>query len=437
MDDISEKEYLPREELEQLQLERLQQILVRVHRRVAYYRNLFNEIGFDPTTVSSIEDLKKIPFTTKETLRKAYPYEMFAVPLREVVRMHSTSGTTGKPIVVGYTKNDIIHWSELTARVLMAAGITKEDIIQICFPYGMFTGGLGFHYGAEKLGASVIPSSNAEVEHQLLIMRDYHTTVIICAPTFGALIADSIEKMNITPAELVLKTGLFGAEPWSEKLRTKLEENLQIKAFDNYGLTEIMGPGVSYECEHKSGLHISEDHFIPEIIDPETGDVLPPGQKGELVLTTLTKEGFPLIRYRTGDLTTIYPDNCKCGRSFVRMARVFERIDDMIILNGQNLFPSQFEQLLTDIFGHLPGFQLVIDRKEDVDVLEIQVELSGELFSDEMKKLNELREKIIFETKRRLDIVPKVKLVEPETIKKGMKRKKVIDLRENKNNSQN
>jgi phenylacetate-CoA ligase len=423
------QETISRKELEQLQLERLQETLGRVYRRVSYYHNLFNRIKFDPLELVSLEDLKRIPFTTKETLRVAYPYDMFAVPLREVVRMHSTSGTTGEPLVVGYTRNDIEHWTELTARVLAAGGVTKDDIIQICFPYGLFTGGLGFHYGAERIGASVIPSSDADIENQITIMRDYRTTTLACAPTFAAQLLEIIEEKSISPAEFALSKGLFGAEPWSEIFRKEIEEKLGITATDNYGLTEVMGPGVSYECEEKNGLHISEDYFIPEIIDPESGKELPEGKEGELVITTITKEAFPLIRYRTGDRTYIKSSPCPCGRTFRRMGRVSGRLDDMIILNGQNMFPSQFEQILTEVIGKTPRFLLCIEKKDNLDVLEIQVEVSQDIFNDEMKKLAELEHLIVREVKKRLDFIPKVTLVEPRTIKRGMKQQKVIDKR--------
>jgi phenylacetate-CoA ligase len=422
-------ETMSREELTQMQLERLQQTLSRVYRRVSYYHNLFNKIDFDPFEISDLDDLRKIPYTTKETIRLAYPYDMFAVPLREVVRMHSTSGTTGQPLVVGYTKNDIDHWTELSARVLSAAGVTKDDIIQICFPYGLFTGGLGFHYGAEKIGASVIPSSDADMEHQIIIMKDYRTTALTCAPSYAAGLCEVLAEKGVTPAELSLRIGLLGAEPWSETLRKEIEDYLSISVTDNYGLTEVIGPGVSFECENKNGLHISEDHFIPEIISPETGKPLGPGEQGELVLTTITKEAYPLIRYRTGDLTQLFYEECSCGRTFVKMKRVFERIDDMIILNGQNMFPSQFEKILTNIIGKTPNFQLVVDRKENLDKLEIQVEVSGDIFDDEMKKLTELELHIIKEVKAHLNLVPDVRLVEPRTIKKDMKKSRVIDLR--------
>ncbi|KPJ87156.1 MAG: phenylacetate--CoA ligase [Spirochaetes bacterium DG_61] len=422
-------ETLSHDELVQVQLERLQQTLSRVYRRVSYYHNLFTKIEFDPFEISDLEDLKKIPFTTKDILRLAYPFDMFAVPLLEVVRMHSTSGTTGQPLVVGYTKNDIEHWTELTARILAAAGVTTDDIIQICFPYGLFTGGLGFHYGAEKIGASVIPSSESDIEHQIIIMKDYRTSALACTPSYAVGLAEVMREKGITPAELSLRVGLFGAEPWSEQLRKELEENLAISAFDNYGLTEIIGPGVSFECENKNGLHISEDHFIAEIIDPENGRILGPEEQGELVLTTVTKEAYPLIRYRTGDLTQLFHDRCSCGRTFVKMKKVSERIDDMIILNGKNMFPSQFEQILTDIIGKTPNFQLVVDRKDNIDKLEIQVEVSGDIFDDEMKKLTGLELSILKEVKAQLDFIPDVRLVEPRSIRRDPKKRAVIDKR--------
>jgi phenylacetate-CoA ligase len=422
-------ERMSRAELEQEQLERLQQTLGRVYRRVSYYHELFNRIGFDPLEVASLENLKKIPFTSKDTLHIAYPYDMFAVPLREVVRMQSTSGTTGQPLIVGYTKNDIEHWTELTALVLSAGGVTKDDIIQVSFPYGLFTGGLGFHYGAEKIGASVIPCSDTDIENQITIMKDYRSTALCCAPTFAALLVEMIDERSVTPAELSLRRGLFGAEPWNETFRQELEEHLGISVTDNYGLTEVMGPGVSYECEEKNGLHISEDHFIPEVIDPETGELLPAGKKGELVITTITKEAYPLIRYRTGDITSLIVEPCPCGRSSVRMSRVFGRIDDMIILNGQNMFPALFEQILTEVIGKTPSYQLVVHRKDNKDQLDIQIEISQDIFDDEIKTLNRIERGVVREVKERLDFVPRVTLVEPRSIVRRMKQSRVIDLR--------
>ena len=422
-------EPMPHVELEQEQLERLQQTLGRVYRRVSYYHELFNKIGFDPLEVTSLEDLREIPFTTKDTLRIAYPYNMFAVPLREVVRMQSTSGTTGQPLIVGYTHNDIDHWSELTARVLTAAGVTKDDIIQISFPYGLFTGGLGFHYGAELIGASVIPCSDTDIENQIAIMRDYRTTVLCCAPTFAAMLLELLDEKSVTPAELSLSRALFGAESWNESFRTEIEDQLELSVTDNYGLTEVMGPGVSYECEEKNGLHISEDHFIPEIIDPDSGEILPEGEKGELVLTTITKEGYPLIRYKTGDITSLIAEPCSCGRGFIRMTRVLGRVDDMIILNGQNMFPTQFEQILTDVVGKTPNYQLKVDRKDNIDQLEIQIEVPQDIFNDEMKTLNRIERDVVREVKEKLDFMPKVTLVEPRSIVRKMKQSRVIDLR--------
>jgi phenylacetate-CoA ligase len=354
---------------------------------------------------------------------------MFAVPLREVVRMQSTSGTTGLPLIVGYTHNDIDHWTELTARVLTAGGVTKDDIIQISFPYGLFTGGLGFHYGAERIGASVIPCSDTDIENQITIMRDYRTTALCCAPTFAALLLEMIGEKSVSPAELELSKALFGAESWNEGFREEIEDKLDLSVTDNYGLTEVIGPGVSYECKEKKGLHISEDHFIPEIIDPETGEILGTGEKGELVITTITKEGYPLIRYRTGDITSLITKPCPCGRGFVRMTRVVGRLDDMIILNGQNMFPSQFEQILTDVVGKTPNYQLVVDRKENIDELEIQIEVSQDIFDDEIKTLNRIEREVVRDVKERLDFIPRVTLVEPRSIVRRMQQSRVIDLR--------
>jgi phenylacetate-CoA ligase len=422
-------ETMSRAELEQEQLERLQQTLGRVYRRVSYYHNLFNKIEFDPLEITCRENLSKIPFTTKETLRIAYPYDMFAVPLREVVRMQSTFGTTGQPLIVGYTHNDIDHWSELTARVLAASGVTKDDIVQISFPYGLFTGGLGFHYGAELIGASVIPCSDTDIENQIIFMRDYRTTVLCCAPTFAAQLLELLDEKSVTPAELALSKALFGAESWNESFRTEIEEQLDLSVTDNYGLTEVMGPGVSYECEEKKGLHISEDHFIPEIIDPDSGEILTEGKKGELVITTITKEAYPLIRYRTGDITSLITEPCTCGRGFTRMTRVFGRIDDMIILNGQNMFPTQFEQILTEVVGKTPNYQLVVDRKDNIDQLEIQIEVSQDIFDDEVKTLNRIERDVVREVKEKLGFVPRATLVEPRSIVRRMKQSRVIDLR--------
>ena len=369
-------ECMPREELEQLQLERLQATLNRVYKNVTCYRNKFNEIGLVPEDVRSLSDLQKLPFTTKEDLRLNYPYGMFAVPLREVVRIHSSSGTTGKPTVVGYTRHDIRTWSNLVARFMTAAGVTHDDVVQIAFGYGLFTGAFGLHYGAEAIGASVIPMSAGNTEKQIMIMQDYRTTVLVCTPSYAITIADRMEKMGIDPKSLSLKVGLFGAEPWSEAMRKEIESRLFISATDNYGLSEIIGPGVAGDCEQKCGMHIFEDAFLPEIIDPETGAVLPPGSVGELVLTTLTKEAFPMIRYRTRDITSLDYAPCACGRTMVRMKKTMGRSDDMLIIKGVNVFPSQIEEILFAVEGCEPHYQLVVDRQGAMDVLEVRIEVT-------------------------------------------------------------
>jgi len=348
-------ETMPRDELEQLQIERLQMTLNRVYRNVAFYRKGFDAAGVDIGKIRSVGDLKELPFTTKEDLHASYPYDMFAVPLKDIVRIHSSSGTTGRPIVVGYTKNDIQHWSALTARVLTAAGITEHDFVQIAFEYSLFTGGLGFHYGAERIGASVIPSSaSGNIQKQLYIMKDYKTSALLSTPSFAITIASNLREMGIHPESLNLRVGIFGAEPWSDAIRARIEDELRLDAYDSYGLSEIMGPGVSGECAHKCGLHVNEDHFIVEVIDPATGAPLGYGAEGELVFTTITKEGVPLIRYRTGDLGTLTGGTCECGRTFARMSRVSRRIDDMIIVRGVKIVPRQIEEILLRVEGARP-----------------------------------------------------------------------------------
>ncbi|RKX76775.1 MAG: phenylacetate--CoA ligase [Spirochaetes bacterium] len=427
-----ENETRSREDMEQLQIERLQTTMHRVYRNVAFYRHSFDSCGVNIERIKSINDLAFLPFTTREDLLKSYPYDMFAVPLRDIVRIHSTSGTTGKPIIVGYTRNDINIWTSLVTRVLAAAGITNHDFIQIAFKYNLFTGGFGFHYGAEKIGASVIPASTEDVEKQITIMKDYKTTVLVSTPGYALHIAVVLKELNIHPEELFLRTGLFGAEPWSENLRTQIEESLHIKAYDNYGLTEIIGPGVAFECEKQCGLHINEDHFIPEIIDPETLETLPEGERGELVFTTITKQGFPLIRYRTGDISSIVSEPCQCGRTLARMERVSGRTDDMIIVEGINVFPSQIEEVLLRIEGIEPHYQITLDRKEGVDTMEIMVEVEEEFFSDETKILENLRERIEREISSHLGIGAEITLVEPKKISRstGGKLKHVIDRRD-------
>ncbi len=411
-------ETLNREEIKQLQLERLQVTLNRAYKNVAFYRNLFDKSNIIPEDITSLDDLAKIPFTTRETLIENQPYRMFAIPLREVVRLQSSSGTTREPIVVGYSKNDIEHWTNLMTRVLTAAGVTKDDIVQIAFDYGLFTGALGFHYGAERIGATVIPCSRLSVEKQINIMKNYRTTVLVCTPTFALHIANVMSEQGISPAGLSLRVGLFGSEPWSESVRKEIEDKFHIIALDNYGLSEVMGPGVSVECEHKNGLHIFEDHFIAEVIDPKTGERLPDGKAGELVLTTITKEAFPMIRYKTGDCTCLDHSVCKCGRTIVRMSRVSSRTDDMIVIQGINIYPSQIEQILAEIEGTEPHYRIRVDRNGALDELEVWVEVSTNIFFDEIKKMSALEEEIQKKIEETFGLSIKVKLVEPGSIKK-------------------
>jgi len=426
-----DKETMNREDLEQLQLERLQATLSRVYRNVPFYRKKFDEAGVDPDGFRSLGDISKLPFTTKDDLRNSYPYGMFAVPLREVVRIHASSGTTGTPTVVGYTKNDIKTWSNLVSRILTAGGITKDDVIQIAFGYGLFTGGFGHHYGAERVGASVIPISSGNTARQIKIMQDFKTTALICTPSYALLLADAIAEAGINANSLSLRYGLFGAEPWSEAMRTELQDRLKIIATDNYGLSEVIGPGVSGECLERHGLHISEDHFLVEVVDPVTLEVLAPGETGELVITSLTKEACPVIRFRTRDLTSLIPAPCPCGRKFIRMSRVTGRSDDMLIIKGVNVFPSQIEAVLFAIEGTEPHYQIVVERKGALDVATVLVEVSEAMFFDEMKKQNELMALIRKSLADELGISVNVKLVEKKTLERVEgKAKRVIDRRE-------
>lgn len=423
-------ECMPRGELQQLQLERLQATLNRAYKNVTCYRNKFHQLGIVPEDVTSLADLAKLPFTTKEDLRQNYPYGMFAVPLREVVRIHSSSGTTGKPTVVGYTKNDLKTWSNLVARIMTAAGVTPDDVVQIAFGYGMFTGAFGLHYGTETIGAAVIPMSGGNTEKQIMIMQDYKSSVLVCTPSYAITIADKIEKMGIDPKSLSLKVGLFGAEPWSEAMRSEIETRLAISATDNYGLSEIIGPGVAGECSYKCGMHLAEDCFIAEIIDPETCQTLPPGSVGELVLTSLTKEAFPMIRYRTRDITSLDYDACQCGRTLVRMKKTMGRSDDMLIIKGVNVFPSQIEEVLVAVEGCQPHYQLVVDRKGAMDELEIDIEVTENIFFDEMRKQRAFLEDLEKKIHSMLGVGATIKLVEPNSIPRHEgKAARVIDKR--------
>ena len=426
-----EYETIGREELEQLQLERLQSTLHRVYLNVPFYRKKFDELEIDPDDFTSLKDLRKLPFTTKDDLRDNYPYGLFAVPLRDVVRIHASSGTTGMFTVVGYTRNDIKTWSSLVARILTAGGITKDDVVQIAFGYGLFTGGFGLHYGAEKVGASVIPISSGNTRRQVRIMQDFKTTALICTPSYALLIADTIREMGINVHSLSLKYGLFGAEPWSEGMRQEIQERLRIKATDNYGLSEVMGPGVAGECLERNGLHINEDHFLVEVVDPNTLEPVAPGEIGELVITTLTKEAFPIIRFRTRDLTRLMSDTCSCGRKLMKMSRVMGRTDDMLIIRGVNVFPSQIESVLCDIEGTEPHYQIIVERRGALDDVTVLVEVSESIFFDEMKKQSELVHLIRRRLSSELGISVDVKLVEKRTLDRFEgKAKRVVDRRE-------
>jgi phenylacetate-CoA ligase len=425
-----ESECMDREELQQLQLERLESTLSRVYMNVPFYRKKFDEIKFNPDDLRTLDDLCKLPFTSKSDLRDNYPYGLFAVPLREVVRLHASSGTTGMATVVGYSKNDIKTWSNLVARVLAAGGITKDDVIQIAFNYGLFTGAFGLHYGAERLGASVIPISSGNTRRQIQIMQDFKTTALVSTPSYAMLIADTMMDMGINPNSMSLKYGLFGAEPWSDAMRGELESKLKIVATDNYGLSEVMGPGVAGECVERHGLHIAEDHFLVELVNPETLEPVKPGEIGEMVITTLTKEAFPMIRYRTRDLTRLIPGPCACGRTMNRMARVMGRTDDMLIIRGVNVFPQQIETVLFEVEGVAPHYQIIIDRKGALDETTVNVEVSESIFFDEMKKQSALKETIKKRLASELGISVEVKLVEKKKLERFEgKAKRVIDNR--------
>ncbi|CAH2031636.1 phenylacetate--CoA ligase family protein [Trichlorobacter ammonificans] len=426
-----EFETLPRAALEALQLKRLQATLERVVRNVPLYRKTFEAAGVAPDQVRSLEDLQRLPFTTKQDMRDSYPYGLFAAPMDEIVRIHASSGTTGKPTVVGYTRQDIETWSELMARSFVTAGVHRGDIIHNAYGYGLFTGGLGAHYGAERLGASVIPISGGNTKRQIMIMQDFGSTVLTCTPSYSLYLAEEAQAEGYDLRGGKLRVGIFGAEPWSEAMRGEIEAALGLHAIDIYGLSEIMGPGVAIECiEAKHGLHIWEDHFLAEIIDPETGRQLPEGEKGELVITTITKQGIPLIRYRTRDITSITREPCRCGRSHARIARMSGRSDDMLIIRGVNVFPSQIESILVRVEGVEPHYLLIVDRADNLDTLEVQVEVGEQLFSDEIKVLQALSRRIEKEIKDMLGVTCTVRLVEPKTIQRSEgKAKRVQDNR--------
>ena len=427
----NEFETLPREALAALQSKRFRDLAGRVFASVPFYRSKLGEAGCKTDDIRGLVDLEHLPFTTKEDLRETYPFGLFAVPMERVVRVHASSGTTGKPTVVGYTRHDIDIWAELMARTLACGGTTKGDVVHNAYGYGLFTGGLGAHYGAEKIGATVIPISGGNTKRQIMLMQDFGSTILLCTPSYALNLAEVMEEEGIDPAALRLKCGLFGAEPWSESMRGEIEKKLKVNALDIYGLSEVIGPGVASECiEEKSGLHIFEDHFIAEIINPSTGKVLPYGEAGELVFTTITKEAFPVIRYRTRDISRLTVSPCSCGRTHVRMDRISGRTDDMLIIRGVNVFPSQIESVLMTIDGVEPHYQLIISREGSLDLLEVQVEVGETIFSDEIKGLETLSKRIEHEIKDLLGVSTKVKLVEPKTIQRSEgKAKRVIDKR--------
>lgn len=422
---------MPRDELRKLQLLRLKQLCENVYHRVPFYRNSFDKAGIKPEDIKSLDDLRRLPFTYKQDMRDNYPFGMFAVPQEQVVRIHASSGTTGKPTVVGYTSRDVDTWAELMARTMSAAGVGRGDILQNAYGYGLFTGGLGAHYGGEKIGASVIPISGGNSKKQLMLLKDFGSTAISCTPSYALSLYETAVEEGINIDELKLRVGIFGAEPWTDAMRQEIEAKWKIDALDIYGLSEIIGPGVGYECvEEKRGMHISEDHFIVETIDPKTGEVLPAGEEGELVFTTITKEAIPLIRYRTRDITSLITDPCKCGRSSVRMQKVTGRSDDMLIIRGVNVFPSQVEAIIVTKTELSPHYLLIVDRVDNMDTLEVQIELAEGVFMDTISRLQELSKTIEKEIKDMIGVTCKVRIVEHKTIARSEgKAMRVLDKR--------
>jgi phenylacetate-CoA ligase len=425
-------ECMPSKELEGLQIERLRETVRLAGENVQHYKKLFAEKKIRPSSISSLDDIRKLPFTTKMDLRDGFPFGMFAVPQSEIVEIHTSSGTTGTPIVVGYTRADIDLWGEVMARCLSMAGTTRDDIIQNGYGYGLFTGGLGVHYGAQKIGATVVPISAGNTKRQIEVMRDIGTTIITCTPSYALYLAEYAEEQELLGKKKIkLKAGCFGAEMWTEKMRDEIESRFRIMALNIYGLTEIIGPGVANECEHKNGLHIFEDHFYPEVISPETLEPLPDGEKGELVLTTLSRAGTPMIRFRTRDITALHREPCKCGRTMVRMDRITGRSDDMIKIRGVLIFPSQIEKALLEVKGVEPHYQIIITRPQHMDEMEVQVEISKKMFSDEIRHIEELRKNIENHIEKAINLRVKVSLVEPKSLPRSEgKAKRVIDKRE-------
>lgn len=424
-------ECMSRDERYALQGERLRSVVKRVYENVPVYRARMDAKGVAPGDIRTAGDIVKLPFTEKTDLRDHFPYGLFAAPLSDIVRIHGSSGTTGKPIVAGYTENDVEVWTEMMARTLAAAGTGRDDIVQVCYGYGLFTGGLGAHQGASRIGAMTIPMSSGNTQRQIMIMKELGSTILCCTPSYATYLGETIREMGIDPKrDLKLKAGCFGAEPWTEEMRQRIEELLEIDACDIYGLTEICGPGVSFECLEKHGMHVNEDHVMVEIINPETGEQMPAGMAGELVFTTITKEGMPMLRYRTHDVCTLNPDPCGCGRTTVRMGRITGRTDDMLIIRGVNVFPSQIESVLVGIQGVAPHYMLVVDRVKSSDMLEVQVEMTDAMFSDTVSRIVELERKISADIKSVVGVQATIKLVAPKSIPRSEgKAKRVIDKR--------
>jgi len=427
---VSAPDYLPLPQLRQLQLHRLKVVTRRAYENVELFRTRMRERGLTPDDIQTLEDIRKLPFTVKTDLRDTYPFGLFASPMNEVVRLHASSGTTGKPIVVAYTREDLKVWSSVMVRAFAACGLDRGDIIQNAYGYGLFTGGLGAHYGAEALGATVIPISGGNTDRQIMIMKDFGTTAICCTPSYFLRIIERAREMGIDLKSLPLKAGVFGAEPWTEEMRKRIESEANIKAYDIYGLSEIIGPGVGNECSEQHGLHIFEDHFYPEIVDPETLEPVPDGQEGELVLTTLSKQAMPMIRYRTRDITMIYPDTCPCGRTIRRIRRISRRSDDMFIIRGVNVYPSQIEEALLQVEGTAPHYLIVLTNDGTMDDAEVQVEVTPEVFSDRVGEMENLRRKISAAIERIVNIRINVRLVEPNSLPRSEgKAKRVLDQR--------
>jgi phenylacetate-CoA ligase len=423
-------ECMSREDMRALQSERLIELVNRVYNNVAFYRHRMEEMGVEPSDIKSIDDIVKLPFTYKNDLRDHYPFGLFAVPMKDIVRVHASSGTTGKPTTVGYTKNDIKNWREVLARCLTMAGISSDDVMQVSYGYGLFTGGLGVHYGAETVGCTVIPISGGNTHRQLQLMSDFGSTVLACTPSYALHLADALAENGYSLKDMKLKIGVFGAEPWTENMRLELEKKWGIKAFDIYGLSEIMGPGVANDCIHHAGLHVHEDHFSPEIVDPGTKLPMADGEEGELVFTTLTKEGIPLLRYNTRDLSTLNRSKCQCGRTTVRMKKITGRSDDMLIIRGVNLFPSQIEHVLLEMGETSAHYMLYVDRENNLDTLELKVELDETNRMETIRDLQMLSRKIQHALNNAIGLSVKVTLVEPKTIARSEgKAVRVVDKR--------